>query len=146
MQALNIGQASDASGVSAKMIRHYESIGLIPPAHRTDSGYRLYGESDVHMLQFIRNARDLGFSIPQIGTLLELWNDRGRPSAEVKRLACAHIDELDEKIRGLQAMKATLEQLASHCHGDHRPDCPILSGLATPGMSTRGLAEHTCNG
>lgn len=146
MQALNIGQASDASGVSAKMIRHYESIGLIPPAHRTDSGYRLYGESDVHMLQFIRNARDLGFSIPQIGTLLELWNDRGRPSAEVKRLACAHIDELDEKIRGLQAMKATLEQLASHCHGDHRPDCPILSGLATPGMGTRGLAGHTCNG
>lgn len=146
MQALNIGQASEASGVSAKMIRHCESIGLIPPAHRTESGYRLYGESDVHTLQFIRNARDLGFSIPQIGTLLELWNDRGRPSAEVKRLACAHIDELDEKIRGLQAMKATLEQLASHCHGDHRPDCPILSGLATPGMGTRGLAEHTCNG
>ncbi|MPS27299.1 Cu(I)-responsive transcriptional regulator [Pigmentiphaga sp.] len=137
MQALNIGQASDVSGVSAKMIRHYEAIGLIPPAHRTDAGYRLYGESEVHTLQFIRNARDLGFSIPQIGTLLELWNDRSRPSVEVKRLACDHIGELDEKIRGLQAMKATLEQLASHCHGDHRPDCPILSGLATPGMGSR---------
>lgn len=139
MQALNIGQAADASGVSAKMIRHYESIGLIPAARRTDAGYRLYGESDVHTLQFIRNARDLGFSIPQIGTLLELWNDRGRPSAEVKRLACSHIAELEEKIRGLQAMKVTLEQLASHCHGDHRPDCPILTGLATPGMGARSV-------
>jgi len=140
MQTLNIGQAAEASGVSAKMIRHYEAIGLIPAAHRTEAGYRLYGESDIHTLQFIRNARDLGFSIPQIGTLLELWNDRGRPSSEVKQLACEHIAELEDKIRGLQAMKATLEQLASHCHGDHRPDCPILTGLATPGMGNRGSA------
>ncbi len=130
MQTLNIGQASQASGVSAKMIRHYESIGLIAAARRTDAGYRLYGEGDVHTLQFIRNARDLGFSIAQIETLLQLWGDRKRPSAEVKQLAMAHIQELDDKIRALQAMKATLERLALRCHGDARPDCPILEGLA----------------
>ncbi len=129
---LNIGQAAQASGVSAKMIRHYESIGLIPAAGRTDAGYRLYNDDAVHMLQFIRNARDLGFSIAQIDTLLQLWGDRARPSSDVKRLALSHITELDEKIQALQAMKQTLEDLASHCHGDHRPDCPILAGLATP--------------
>ncbi|MBX6317068.1 Cu(I)-responsive transcriptional regulator [Pigmentiphaga sp.] len=145
---MNIGQAAAASGVSAKMIRHYEAIGLIPPARRTEAGYRLYRQSDVHTLQFIRNARDLGFSIPQIAKLLALWNDRERPSAEVKRLACDHIAELEEKIQGLQAMKATLEQLASHCHGDDRPDCPILEGLATPGIGSRRVAEgvDVCHG
>ncbi|NYE24750.1 Cu(I)-responsive transcriptional regulator [Pigmentiphaga litoralis] len=129
MNALNIGDASKASGVSAKMIRHYESIGLIPAARRTDAGYRLYKDDDIHTLQFIRNARDLGFSIAQIDTLLQLWKDRGRPSADVKTLAMGHIQELDDKIRALQAMRDTLENLASHCHGDHRPDCPILAGL-----------------
>ena len=129
MSALNIVDASKASGVSAKMIRHYESIGLIPAARRTDAGYRLYQDDDIHTLQFIRNARDLGFSIAQIDTLLQLWKDRGRPSADVKALATGHIQELDDKIRALQAMRDTLENLASHCHGDHRPDCPILAGL-----------------
>ena len=129
---LNIGQAAQASGVSAKMIRHYESIGLIPAASRTDAGYRLYDDTAIHSLQFIRNARDLGFSIAQIGTLLQLWGDRARPSSDVKQLALSHIRELDEKIQALQAMKQTLENLASHCHGDNRPDCPILAGLATP--------------
>lgn len=130
LNALNIGDASKASGVSAKMIRHYESIGLIPAARRTDAGYRLYTDDDIHTLQFIRNARDLGFSIAQIDTLLQLWQDRGRPSADVKALAMGHIKELDDKIHALQAMRDTLENLASHCHGDHRPDCPILAGLA----------------
>ena len=129
---LNIGQAAQASGVSAKMIRHYESIGLIPAVNRTDAGYRLYNGDTIHMLQFIRNARDLGFSIAQIDTLLQLWGNRARPSADVKQLAMAHVKELDEKIQALQAMKQTLENLASHCHGDNRPDCPILAGLATP--------------
>ncbi|VCU70499.1 HTH-type transcriptional regulator HmrR [Pigmentiphaga humi] len=135
MQALNIGQAAEISGVSAKMIRHYESIGLIPAAQRTDAGYRLYSQGDIHTLQFIRNARDLGFSIAQIGTLLQLWGDHGRPSSEVKQLAMAHIHELEDKIRALQAMKGTLEQLASRCQGDERPDCPILNGLANPGIA-----------
>ncbi|GAA4324648.1 Cu(I)-responsive transcriptional regulator [Pigmentiphaga soli] len=130
MKTFNIGQAAAASGVSAKMIRHYESIGLIRPARRTEAGYRLYGDTDVHTLRFIRNARDLGFSIAQIDTLLRLWADRGRPSADVKQVALAHIRDLDDKIRGLQAMKTTLEDLADRCHGDHRPDCPILAGLA----------------
>lgn len=129
---MNIGQAAQASGVSAKMIRHYESIGLIPAAARTDAGYRLYGPDAIHTLQFIRNARDLGFSIAQIGTLLQLWGDRQRPSAEVKRVAQAHIQELDDKIVALQRMKNTLATLVSCCHGDHRPDCPILEGLAMP--------------
>jgi Cu(I)-responsive transcriptional regulator len=129
---LNIGQAAQASGVSAKMIRHYESIGLIPAANRTDAGYRLYNDDAVHTLQFIRNARDLGFPIAQIDTLLQLWGNRSRPSSDVKQLAMAHVKELDEKIQALQAMKQTLENLASHCHGDNRPDCPILAGLATP--------------
>ncbi len=144
MQALNIGQASHASGVSAKMIRHYESIGLIPPALRTDSGYRLYRASDIHTLQFIRNARDLGFSIAQIGTLLQLWGDHTRPSSEVKQLALTHVKELDDKIRALQAMKNTLEQLAAHCQGDHRPDCPILAGLATPQLQVDAASSCGC--
>lgn len=129
MSALNIGEASKASGVSAKMIRHYEAIGLTPAARRTDAGYRLYSDDDIHTLQFVRNARDLGFSIAQIDTLLQLWKDRARPSSDVKALALSHIQELDDKIRSLQAMRDTLQTLASHCHGDHRPDCPILAGL-----------------
>ena len=127
---LNIGDAAKSSGVSAKMIRHYEEIGLIPKARRSYSGYRTYSEKEVHTLRFIHQARKLGFSIKQIEELLGLWQDRRRPSAKVKRLALEHIKELDEKIREMQAMKATLERLAVHCHGDDRPDCPILEGLA----------------
>ena len=126
----NIGQASAASGVSAKMIRHYEQIGLIPPADRTFSNYRIYSQNDVHTLQFIRRSRDLGFSMKQIETLLGLWQQH-RPSKDVKRLAMEHVAELETKIRELEAMKRTLQNLAEHCHGDHRPECPILEDLAT---------------
>jgi len=131
-QSLNIGDAADASGVSAKMIRHYEEIGLIPKARRTDAGYRTYSGNEVHELRFIKQARNLGFSTKQIAQLLKLWRDRRRPSGKVKQLTLEHIRELDEKIREMQAMKATLEHLAKHCHGDDRPDCPILEELASP--------------
>ena len=128
----NIGSAAQASGVSAKMIRHYEAIGLIAKPARTFSGYRTYSERDIHTLRFIKQARNLGFSMKQISVLLSLWQNRTRPSREVKSVALQHIQELDEKIREMQAMKATLERLARHCHGDERPDCPILDGLAAP--------------
>ena len=130
MEMMNIGEAASASGVSAKMIRHYESIGLIPAATRTEAGYRLYGARDVHTLQFVRHARALGFSLAQIGELVGLWQDRARPSRQVKALAEAHIRELEQKAHELLAMKATLEQLVHCCHGDDRPDCPILDTLA----------------
>lgn len=126
----NIGEAAGASGVSAKMIRHYESIGLIAPADRTFSNYRIYTQGEIHTLQFIRRSRRLGFSMAQIKTLLGLWQDRSRASSEVKRLAQEHVRDLEEKIRELEAMKKTLEALAHHCHGDERPDCPILEDLA----------------
>lgn len=128
----NIGSAAQASGVSAKMIRHYEAIGLIAKPARSFSGYRTYSERDIHTLRFIKQARNLGFSMKQISVLLSLWQNRTRPSREVKNIALQHIQELDEKIREMQAMKATLERLARHCHGDERPDCPILDGLAAP--------------
>lgn len=127
---MNIGQAARASGVSAKMIRHYESVGLFQEPSRTESGYRQYGDKDVHVLRFIRQARDLGFSLEQIAELLALWHDRGRPSRQVKALAAAHIEELEQKLQELQAMKATLEHLVHCCRGDDRPDCPILETLA----------------
>ncbi|TNE41777.1 MAG: Cu(I)-responsive transcriptional regulator [Sphingomonadales bacterium] len=127
---MTIGQASARSGVSQRMIRHYERIGLIPPPLRRDSGYRNYDERDLHRLRFIANARDLGFSVAEIGTLLDLWANRGRASAEVKGLALDHIKALDDKIGKLQAMRATLNNLAARCHGDERPDCPILNELA----------------
>lgn len=126
----NIGAAADLTGVSAKMIRHYEGIGLIPPANRTFANYRLYSESDLHRLRFIKRARSLGFSIRQIEALLGLWNNPHRASAEVKKLARAHAAELQQKVREMQAMQRTLEDLARHCHGDQRPDCPILDDLA----------------
>jgi Cu(I)-responsive transcriptional regulator len=126
----NIGEASALAGVSAKMIRHYESIGLIPEAARTFAGYRLYSDADVHRLQFIKRARTLGFSIKQIEALLSLWDDRSRASADVKRLAKAHAAELAQRIEEMQAMQRTLETLARRCHGDNRPDCPILDDLA----------------
>jgi MerR family copper efflux transcriptional regulator len=127
---LNIGEAAQASGVSAKMIRHYEETGLVPKAGRTQSGYRVYREADVHRLRFVRRARDMGFSMKEIEALLGLWNDRRRASSEVKRLATKHIADLDQKIAELQAMRRSLAELSRHCHGDHRPDCPILEDLA----------------
>lgn len=127
---LNIGQAAAASGVSAKMIRHYESVGLLPAARRSDSGYRTYTDADVHALRFVRQARDLGFSIKEITALLSLWHNRRRSSKTVKDLASRHITELERKIEDLQNMKRTLEDLAEHCAGDDRPHCPILEGLA----------------
>jgi Cu(I)-responsive transcriptional regulator len=131
MAEMNIGEAAKASGVSAKMIRHYELVGLVPAAARTDSGYRRYDENDVHTLRFIRQARDLGFSIAEIGELVALWRNRRRPSRQVKAFAEAHIQELDRKARGLLAMKAALEQLVRCCHGDERPECPILDSLSS---------------
>lgn len=127
---MNIGQASRASGVSAKMIRYYESIGLIPPSLRRDSGYRHYGAADIHRLGFIRRARDLGFSIKEIAVLLGLWRNRRRASADVKRIALAHADDLQRRIVEMQSMQRTLHHLARSCHGDERPDCPILDDLA----------------
>jgi Cu(I)-responsive transcriptional regulator len=126
---MNIGEAAKASGVSAKMIRHYESVGLFPEAARTDAGYRQYTDKDVGTLRFIRQSRDLGFSIEQIRELLGLWQNRRRPSRQVKALAQAHIEELDAKLKELQSMKATLEHLVQCCHGDDRPDCPIIDTL-----------------
>jgi Cu(I)-responsive transcriptional regulator len=128
--SMNIGEAAKASGVSAKMIRHYESVGLFAEPARTEAGYRQYTASDVSKLRFIRHSRDLGFSIDQIRELLGLWQDRQRPSRQVKSLAQAHIEELDQKLNELQAIKATLEHLVACCHGDDRPDCPIISTLA----------------
>lgn len=136
---MNIGEASRISGVSAKMIRYYEQTGLIPPVRRRTSGYRVYDDTDIHRLLFIRRARDLGFSVAEISTLLDLWNDSSRHSADVKRLAQAHIKELRQKISGLQQMANTLQTLIDCCAGDERPDCPILDTLehTSPQAGTR---------
>lgn len=127
---MNIGTAARASGVSAKMIRYYEEIGLLPQADRTAAGYRVYGPRELHTLRFIRRSRRLGFSVPQIAALLALWQDTGRSSAEVKAIAMDHVAELDAKIAELASIRDTLRHLAGCCHGDDRPDCPILDGLA----------------
>ena len=127
---LNIGQAARASGVSAKMIRHYESLGLLPAARRTAAGYRIYDQADVHTLRFVRRARDLGFSMHDIERLLALWQNRRRSSADVRRVAQEHIAGLDGKIAALQEMRRTLEHLVHHCHGNARPECPILDDLS----------------
>jgi len=127
---MNIGQASAASGVSAKMIRHYEETGLIRPPGRTASNYRSYSENDVHVLRFVKRARNLGFSVAEIRELLGLWQNKSRSSAAVRRIARNHINELEGKISELQSMVRTLEHLTRHCHGDHRPECPILEELA----------------
>lgn len=129
--SLNIGDAARASGVTAKMIRHYESIGLVKALRRTEAGYRLYSEQDVRVLQFIHRGRALGFSLDQIRELLALWEDKHRASADVRAMALAHIAELDRKIAEMAAMRRTLESLATSCHGDDRSDCPILDDLAT---------------
>ena len=129
---MNIGTASKASGVSQRMIRHYEKIGLIPAPPRRDSGYRDYAPADIARLRFIANARDLGFPIEEIGRLLSLWSDTERASAEVKALALARAEELHRKAEALEAMRASLLDLAERCHGNNRPDCPIIERLATP--------------
>ena len=134
---LNIGEAANASGVSAKMIRHYEGIGLLPEAQRTESGYRQYGEADVQTLRFIRHSRDLGFSLQEVARLLGLWQDRSRPSREVKALARRHIEELENKAQELLAMKSALEHLVKCCRGDDRPECPIIDSLAEGAQAGR---------
>jgi Cu(I)-responsive transcriptional regulator len=126
---VNIGQAAAASGVSAKMIRHYEEIGLVKAAGRSASNYRTFADTDVHVLRFVRHARALGFGIADIKELVGLWQDKRRPSAAVKRIAGKHLEELRHKIAELQAMVRTLGHLTRHCHGDHRPECPILEEL-----------------
>jgi MerR family gold-responsive transcriptional activator of gol and ges genes len=126
---MKIGEAAERSGVTAKMIRYYESIGLLAPAPRRDNSYRDFDARDVHDLLFIRRARSLGFSIDEITRLLALWRDKQRPSREVKEIASAHIEELSKRIAELQSMVSTLKHLSSHCHGDQRPDCPILDDL-----------------
>lgn len=130
---MNIGQAARHSGLSAKMLRYYESIGLLPGAARSDSGYRHYSTEDLHRLAFIKRSRDLGFSLAEVGKLLTLWQDRQRASSDVKALACGHIDELNRKIAELAGLRDTLQELVDHCQGDHRPDCPILRDLESGG-------------
>lgn len=127
---MNIGQAAQASGLSAKMIRYYESIGLVSESRRSEAGYRIYGEKDLHALRFIKRARKLGFALEQIRGLLSLWQDSARASADVKKIALSHVDELNQRIRELTEMRDTLATLASCCHGDQRPDCPILQTLS----------------
>ena len=127
---VNIGAAARASGVSAKMVRHYEALGLLGAVARTDSGYRQYTPADIHTLRFIKRSRELGFSMAEIAELVGLWHDRERASADVKRIAQRHVGELEQRIAALQDMRRTLDQLVCHCHGDARPDCPILDDLA----------------
>lgn len=135
---MNIGEASNASGVSAKMIRYYESIGLIRAPLRTDSNYRVYGEDEVHVLRFVKRARTLGFSVEETATLLGLWQDRSRASGEVKAVASNHIAALETKIAELEGMVKTLKHLVHCCNGDNRPDCPILDDLAGEHSPTKG--------
>lgn len=133
---MNIGEAAKKSGLTAKMIRYYESIGLLAPAGRSASGYRHYTGQDLHALAFIRRSRDFGFSLEEVGQLLALWQDRSRASADVKALATRHIDELNRKIAELSSLRDTLQDLSDHCQGDHRPDCPILKDLESGSCCT----------
>ena len=126
----NIGQAAAQSGVSAKMVRHYEALGLLPAVPRTDAGYRQYGEKEVHTLRFIHRGRTLGFSMAEIAELLKLWQNKQRASADVKRIALAHVADLARRIAEMETMRQTLQQLAHGCQGNNRPDCPILTELA----------------
>ena len=129
--AMNIGQAAKATGISAKMIRYYEDSGLIGPVARTEAGYRIYGPRDIHTLGFIKRSRDMGFSVERIGELLQLWRDRSRHSADVKCMALEHVAVMQRRIAELQDMVATVRTLADGCAGDERPDCPILNDIAT---------------
>ncbi|TCG06003.1 Cu(I)-responsive transcriptional regulator [Paraburkholderia steynii] len=140
---MNIGEAARASGVTAKMIRYYESVGLLAAKERTQAGYRVYGTQEVHSLRFIRQARRLGFLVEDIRKLLALWNDRSRASAEVKSIALEHVAELNRRIAELTEMRDTLTHLADHCHGDDRPDCPIIESLAA--VDATSSAPH-CHG
>jgi MerR family gold-responsive transcriptional activator of gol and ges genes len=126
---MNIGDLAKLSGVNAKMIRHYESIGIIPKAARTEAGYRTYSENDIQFLRFIKRARGLGFSMKEIKKLVNLWRNKARASKDVKILALAHVEELETKIKEMQEMAQNLRTLAKNCHGDHRPDCPIIKDL-----------------
>ena len=135
---MNIGQAAAQSGVSAKMVRHYESLGLLPEVARTQAGYRQYGPAEVHTLRFIRRGRELGFSMAEIAELLKLWQNRRRASADVKRIALSHVADLDRRIAEMTDMRRTLEALAHGCQGDERPDCPILDDLAEPDRPSAG--------
>ena len=127
---ITLGEAARASGVSAKMVRHYESLGLLGDITRTDGGYRLYTPADVHTLRFIKRGRELGFSMAEIADLVGLWHDRERASADVKRIAQSHVLDLEKRILSLQDIRSTLQNLLHHCHGDARPDCPILDDLS----------------
>ena len=129
---MNIGQAATASGITAKMIRYYESIALIPPGRRSDAGYRIYSEDDLHVLRFVKRARSLGFSLEQIRELLSLWQNKARASADVKAIALGHVAELNQRIAELTEMRDTLQTLAGCCQGNDRPDCPILQSLGDP--------------
>jgi len=129
MTQFNIGEAARRSGVSAKMVRHYESLGLLPAVDRTDSGYRQYGDKEVHTLRFIKRSRDLGFSVAEIAELLKLWQNRRRSSADVRRVASKHVEELNQRIAEMEQMRQTLQHLIHCCHGDERPDCPIIGEL-----------------
>ncbi|WP_449429997.1 Cu(I)-responsive transcriptional regulator [Pseudomonas putida] len=140
---MNIGQAARRSGLSTKMIRYYEAIGLLKPATRSDSGYRLYQPQDLHSLAFIKRSRDLGFSLEEVGRLLTLWQDRGRASADVKALAMEHIDELNRRIEEMVSLRDTLAELIAHCQGDDRPDCPILKDLANGGECCHSPTESS---
>jgi MerR family copper efflux transcriptional regulator len=131
---MNIGQAARHSGLSAKMLRYYETIGLLSPAQRSDSGYRVYQQQDLHTLGFIKRSRDLGFSLEEVARLLTLWHDRERASADVKALAQQHVEDLDRRIAEMTSLRDTLQHLVKRCQGDDRPDCPILASLdAGPG-------------
>ncbi|WP_206951747.1 Cu(I)-responsive transcriptional regulator [Trinickia acidisoli] len=143
---MNIGEAARESGVTAKMIRYYESVELLAPKGRTDAGYRVYGGQEVHTLRFIRQARHLGFSIDDIRKLLALWQDRSRASAEVKAIALQHVADLERRIAELSEMRDTLTHLADHCHGDARPDCPILEGLAAANDAGEDAQSHCRRG
>ena len=137
----NIGEAALRSGVSAKMVRHYESLRLLPSVARTEAGYRLYGDREVHTLRFIRRARDLGFSMDEIAQLLKLWHNRRRASADVKRIAMAHVEDLDRRLAAMAEMRDTLVHLAQGCQGDQRPDCPILEDLADHPVTLRARSR-----
>lgn len=139
---MNIGKVSKASGVTAKMIRYYEQIGLIPAAGRNNSGYRSYSMNDIERLKFIKRSRELGFSVAEISDLLDLWNDRSRQSADVKNLAQGHIKRLEERIYDLQQMADTLKDLIECCAGDNKPDCPILEGLQEPHNEIKEVHHH----
>lgn len=144
--SFNIGEAANRSGVSAKMVRHYESLGLLPSVDRSDSGYRKYTESEVHTLRFIKRARDLGFTMGEIAELLKLWQNRRRSSAEVRRTASRHLAELNQRMVQMEEMRSTLQHLIECCRGDHRPQCPILEELEGPGADATGSRKRKAQG